>query len=285
MTDRELREALLAYTEPAASREAETKERIRAALPRRQTHPWRRAATLAACLAVMVAFFALTPPGHAAAAFLQEQVTAFIETLFPPKEVPVVLEGFEERPVHEPHGEEPSAEKREPGFVLYVDEERYEIEETAETFVVRPHPVVVSREDAAAGMPALLEGLSPEEAEALIDQRVAELEAFYASLPPCDLTVRHLPDVPPETAAEEARASLPGEVSEIEESTAVPAGLWMSASEGTDWDSPQTDVWLVSDNQGGSYQITVRYYLEAIEGHGGRFRAMVGTFQVLAPEN
>ena len=47
-----------------------------------------------------------------------------------------------------------------------------------------------------------------------------------------------------------------------------------------DWDALRMRVALVDDGCGGAYRITMQYFLEAAEGHGARFDAMLRTFTV-----
>ena len=50
---------------------------------------------------------------------------------------------------------------------------------------------------------------------------------------------------------------------------------------GQQWDSPVEVRDYISDEQGGCFRVTSRYYLEAAEGHGVRFAAIVDTFAVI----
>lgn len=173
------------------------------------------------------------------------QAAAFIETLFPPKEVTAMPEGQGGTAVYQPRGEE--AAETEPGFVLWVDEERYQVTETEEAFRVWPLN-------------------------------------WDGTLPDCDLTVRHLPETPPETAAEEVRAALAADYAETGEPAETTAGLLVTASDGTAWNDRQAEVHIRSDGRAGSFTITIRYFTEAAEGHGARFQAMLETFAVVQNE-
>ncbi|TQR17799.1 hypothetical protein [Psychrobacillus soli] len=50
---------------------------------------------------------------------------------------------------------------------------------------------------------------------------------------------------------------------------------------GTQWDSPVTNVYVVDNKNGGSFVITEKYFLEAAEGHGARFYAMLQEFEIV----
>ena len=141
------------------------------------------------------------------------------------------------------------SEKR--GFILYVNQESYHCREEDGVYLVEP------------------------------------LFAPPSELPPCRLEIVRYAYVSPQYAAEQAAAELRetyAEVSDITENSVL-GGLTVSASDGTAWDAAQADVYVVSDCQGGAYVLTARYFMEATEGHGVRFRDMVGTFEAVSPES
>ena len=78
-------------------------------------------------LVLIFAWFLQTPMGVAAVEKVQQAVTQLIEVLFPPMDILVTPEGRSEIVSHEAHGREPEAAV--PGFVIYVDEERYAMTE------------------------------------------------------------------------------------------------------------------------------------------------------------
>lgn len=103
--------------------------------------------------------------------------------------------------------------------------------------------------------------------------------------PECGLDIAHLPETSPDEAvqsAEEALSSRYAEVFREEESAVLPQSLYLRASAGTDWDSEQAELWFVNDGQGGTFVLASRYFLEAEEGLGLRFRDMVSSFQVVS---
>lgn len=245
MTEQELRQALEVYTCPEEGREEMLRRRVMKELSVTKRPSWGRGAAIAAGVLVMLTAVGLTPVGRAAAAELRQQAAAFIEMLFPPKEVPAMPEGQGETAVYQPRGEE--AAKAEPGFVLWVDEERYQVTETEETFRVWPLN-------------------------------------WDGTLRDCDLTVRHLPEMSPEAAVEEVRVALAADYAETGEPAETAAGLLVTASDGTAWNDRQAEVHIRSDGKSGSFTITIRYFTEAAEGHGARFRAMLETFAVVQNE-
>lgn len=289
MTEHELRAALKSYTQSGIDRLDDVRSSVLDHLPqeepvrtRRQSNRFGVVATAAAVLVLIVVL--QTPPGATAVEFVREQVAEIIELLFPPKDITITPEGIPEEIPHVAQGQEPE-ETSTPGFALYVDSERYDMTEENGVTYIRPHAYLPTREDIRMNNQALLEGLSPEEAEAEVDRLLAEQEAFYASLPTCEIEIVHLPDITPESAAENFHAQMPEKwafVSEITESS-QPAGLSFIASQGNEWDSPQEERYFVEDGQRGAFQLTIRYFLEATEGHGTRLRAMAETFSIIRP--
>ena len=170
MTDHELEIMLQSYTQSAADRHEEVGGYLLKTLPQKlpcKIQLFRRAPTAAAVPVTLYALFVQTPPATAMAAAVQATVTELIQLLFPPQTIEATLEGISEEIPHAAYGRVPEA--AEPGFAIYVDDERYQvIEENGSTFI-RPVPVVPTRKEIAAYNQALLEELSPTEAEAAID--------------------------------------------------------------------------------------------------------------------
>lgn len=105
--------------------------------------------------------------------------------------------------------------------------------------------------------------------------------------PECGLDILHLSGTAPDAArldAERAAGGYDGEISTEDLSAPLPDALYLRFSEGTAWDSEQTELWFVSDGQDGSFVLTARYFLEAEEGLGARFRDMVSSFRVVSPD-
>ena len=103
--------------------------------------------------------------------------------------------------------------------------------------------------------------------------------------PECGLDILHLSAVSPEEARDAAAEALKDRYTEIlleEESAAIPKSPCLRAGAGTDWDSEQAELWFVSDGQGGTFVLTARYFLEAEEGLGSRFRDMASSFRVVS---
>lgn len=205
----------------------------------------------AAVVLVMILAFFHTAPGVAALEIVKEAVTNFIETLFPPKDIPVYVEGETEVVHQEAGGQEPEIQQdgtvTAPGFVIYYDTERYTMTEENGTTYIR----FVTDGD----------------------------------LPPCEMTIKHIPGVAPEDAAEAARNEMEqcwDSVSEVRNLEAR-EGFAFAFSAGTSWNSACGDVFFLSDGRNGCFQLTARYFIEATEGHGSRFGQMVQTFEVIDP--
>ena len=246
MTDHELEMMLQSYTQSAADRQKEVRAHVLEALPEitpRKTHIGGQALAAAAVLIFLCALFVQTPPGTAMAATARETVAGLIQTLFPPKAAEVTLEGESEQASLTAHGQEPN--EATPGFAIYVDEDRYQVIVESNNTFIRPL--------AATGLV-------------------------------CEMEISHLPSTTPKSGIEAAQTQLAENfetISDISESN-TPNGWTFCASGGTAWDSPQEEVYFTSDGAKGCYQISLRYFLEAAEGHGARFRTMLETFTIVS---
>lgn len=105
------------------------------------------------------------------------------------------------------------------------------------------------------------------------------------NFPELGVDILHLPGTAPDTAKADAEAAMNDRyeaVTSKELAAALPGSLYLRASAGTDWDSEQAEFWFVDDGQGGTFVLTARYFLEAEEGMGMRFRDMVSSFRVVS---
>lgn len=164
-------------------------------------------------------------------------------------------------------------------FTIYVDEECYVMTVEDGVTYIRAIVSLPTEQDIRDSNSRLLEGLSPEEEEAEVRRMLAEQLAYINALPPCEIEIRHLPDTAPAAAAAAARSSMAAEwdVSEMMEWSSHD-GLLFQAFGGTAWDSPCQTLYFTGDGGEGAYQLTVRYFVEAAEGHGSRLKAMLETF-------
>ena len=209
---------------------------------------------LAAAIAlVMLLAFFQTAPGVAALEIVKEAVTSFIDTLFPPKDIPVEVEGETEVIHQEAGGQEPEMQEdgtvTVPGFAIYYDTESYTMsEENGVTYI----------------------------------RFITDNE-----LPPCEMEIKHIPGVAPEDAAEATRKEMEQSWDSVSElrNLETREGFVFAFYAGTNWDSACGDVFFLSDGGDGCFQLTSRYFIEATEGHGARFAQMVQTFEVIDAES
>ena len=261
---------------------------------REQTVPAKKAKSnrtvqfrIAAMIALVLAgiLFLQTPMGVAAVEIVKESVSRLIETLFPPKEIIVMPEGTPEVVHHEAQGRDPDEDT--PGFAMYVDTESYVMTEENGVYYVRQIPIEYDREEIRKQQAALLEGLSTEEQEAVIDTRIQELKDFYASLPANEIEIREIPDKEFSAYAEEIINQMSTDWEITEELIWVdrPLAYTFSVSGGNSWDSPHEVHYFVDNGKQGTFHIIARCYLEAAEGHGIRFMSMIQTFEIVSNQD
>ena len=114
---------------------------------------------------------------------------------------------------------------------------------------------------------------------------IRSIDSLPEGFPECGLDILHLPGTSLSGAEEAAREALKDRYTELtseELSAALPGSLYLRASAGADWDSEQAELWFVGDEQGGTFVLTARYFLEAEEGMGLRFRDMASSFRVIS---
>ena len=68
------------------------------------------------------------------------------------------------------------------------------------------------------------------------------------------------------------------------ESNPLLDGPMLQGSNGSAWDSSQTEVYIVSDQHNGVFIFTLEYYLDDTDGHAIRFRDMLQTFEVITAQ-
>lgn len=249
----------------------------------RKPHRLRYMRQLAAVitLILILTLFLNTAPGVAAVEYVKEKVTSLIEALFPPKKMTINVEGMEYEGDYTADGVEPevTAEAPQPGFAIYYDVDSYTMVKEGDITYIRPYLKSMTREEVLEIYGDFLSSLSEEEQE----RQIASLMNPQAapSLPNCEIEIIHL-DIPYAQTASQERAELEGQW-EITEAVAGNR-ITFSMCNGQEWDSPIEVRDYISDEQGGCFRITSRYYLEAAEGHGVRFAAIVNTFAVIPPQ-
>ena len=245
----------------------------------RKPHRLRYMRQLAAVitLILILTLFLNTAPGVAAVEYVKEKVTSLIETLFPPKKMTINVEGMEYEGDYAADGVEPevTAEAPQPGFAIYYDVDSYTMVKEGDITYIRPYLKAMTREEVLEIYGDYLSMLSEEERERQIASLMNPQPA--PALPDCEIEIVHL-DIP----YEQERAELESQW----ETTEAVAGnrITISMYSGQEWNSPVEVRDYISDEQGGCFRITSRYYLEAAEGHGVRFAAIVNTFAVIPPQ-
>ncbi len=243
--------------------------------------PYGRQIAAGLALILMLSLFLNTAPGAAAVEYVKEKVAGLIETLFPPKKMSIQIEGFPAEGYYVADGVEPetAGEAPEPGFAIYYDADHYTMVKEGDVTYIRPDRKPMTREEVLEAYGDSLSLLTEEEREreiaALMTQKPND------SLPACEIEITHL-DFPYEQAASREREEREGEW-EIQEFTDTNR-ITFHMQNGQEWDSLVEDRDYLSDEQGGCFRITRRYFLEAAEGHGARFEAIVDTFTVLPPQ-
>ena len=249
----------------------------------KKPHRLRYIQQLAAVIALilMLTVFLNTAPGVAAVEYVKEKISSLIETLFPPRKMTINIEGMEYEGDYAADGVEPevTAEAPQPGFAIYYDVDSYTMEKEGDITYIRPYLKSMTREEVLKIYGDSLSLLSEEERE----RQIASLmnPQLTSSLPDCEIEIVHL-DIPYEQTASQEWAELESQW----ETTEAVAGkrITISMCGGQEWDSPVEVRDYISDEQGGCFRITSRYYLEAAEGHGVRFAAIVDTFSVIPPQ-
>lgn len=134
-------------------------------------------------------------------------------------------------------------------FVIYIDEERYKMTDENGISIITP---------------------------------TIPLENQY---PEVSMTIKQVRGQKPEDVIMDlanALSSTIGETSDIETVTIPINSLQVRAIGGTDWNSPVVKHYVFDNQKNGSFIITQKYFVEALEGHGVRFDAMLKEFQIVA---
>lgn len=215
---------------------------------KRKTTHIRWIAAVIALVALLT--FLQTPPGVTALGIVKETFTNFIETLFPPKNISVIVEGDTEVTRQEAGGQEPDKQAdgaNTPGFAIYYDPEHY----------------TMTHENGVTYIRFNMEN----------------------ELPPCEMEIKHIPHTSAESVTKEVRTEMSEQWDSVSDVCRLDTreGLVFHYSAGKNWDSACGDVYFLGDGDDGCFQLTTRYFVEASEGHGARFDQMIKTFEVIHP--
>lgn len=102
--------------------------------------------------------------------------------------------------------------------------------------------------------------------------------------PEVSMEIKQIKDTSPKELVASLETKLATEytkVTEAETGTEPIEGFKLHGISGSEWDSPVTNVYVVDNRNGGSFVITEKYFLEAAEGHGARFYAMLQQFEII----
>ena len=121
--------------------------------------------------------------------------------------------------------------------------------------------------------------------------RIAEGSGIYyimpisstENMPTCQMTITWQGNITVEDAAQQQIAELSSSMETVCESRTdlLTSGLMIHGSNGSEWDSTQTEVYITSDLQGGVFISTLNYYLKDTDGHAVWFRDMLQTFEIV----
>lgn len=133
-------------------------------------------------------------------------------------------------------------------YVIYIDEERYKLiqGETSDIITTR-EPL----EDKYPEVTMEIKQVTDKSPEEIVSTLEKELKAEYTN------------------------------VTDAERVTEPIEGFKLHGISGSDWNSPVTNVYIVDNKNGGSFVIIEKYFLEAAEGHGARFYAMLQQFEIV----
>ncbi|MDN7246743.1 hypothetical protein QWY16_01710 [Planococcus shenhongbingii] len=179
----------------------------------------------------------------------EEEKPAIEEMFEAEKEVVIHIEGMEEKVKMQLN------KGKNEDYVIYIDEERYKMIKG--------------------------EGDEPDV--------ITTKEPLPEQYPEVLMTIEQVPEIDPDTLVDQVEADLKEEfpdLREVEQVTEPVEGYQLHgiANGGQKWDDPVVHAYVISNGQSGSFVITERYFLEAAEGHGARFYAMLQEFYIVELE-
>lgn len=219
---------------------------------------------IAAAAVLLVVLTAFTPAGQAA-------VSKIIDLFAPEKEVKTELEGTTEEHEYQLHtpeitpaeqAEETSGEtKQAMTYAMYIDGSRYSAETVEGVDWIKPMD-------------------------------------YPEDYPEVSMSIYQEKDKSPSEIAAELQNVITAEydtVYEPEEVESPVPSIHISAHDGLlegdiekkdmpQWDAKVIDIYLADNTQGGTFVITLKYFMEATEGHGERLTGMLKEFTVIPAE-
>lgn len=168
------------------------------------------------------------------------------EMFVPEKEVVQSIEGMDEETNVQLH------EGKDAEYVIYIDEERYKMIKG--------------------------EGHRPDV--------ITTKEELPENFPEVSMTIEQIPDAAPDILVsqyeEELKLEFP-DLRPVEQVTEPVEGYQLHGIQngGQQWNDEVVHAYVISNGKEGSFVITERYFLEAAEGHGARFYAMLQEFHIV----
>ena len=214
-------------------------------------HRWSWKRTIVLFAAVLALMTMLCGTAMAVSEDFRNYVFDLIGIFLPPKTETIMIEGLEEEIKYSSFGEIPDSSG--PGFAMYYDDESYTMSEENGVYIIRSIPV---------------NGVD------------------NSKYPPCEMVIAHS-DTDWETLCAQTREQMIPTWETVRDAAQYenPDRLVFTARNGASWDSPVEDHYFLPDGNTGCYHITARFFLEATEGHGCRFSAMVGTFTLVTDQD
>lgn len=109
-------------------------------------------------------------------------------------------------------------------------------------------------------------------------------EPLEERYPEVSMEIEQFSDVSPEDMVTKMEAMITSEYTKVTATETVTEpieGFKLHGISGSTWDSPVTNIYVIDNKNGGSFVITEKYFLEAAEGHGARFYAMLQQFEIV----
>lgn len=109
-------------------------------------------------------------------------------------------------------------------------------------------------------------------------------EPLEEKYPEVSMKIEQFKNISPEDMVATLETELASKYTKVTETESVMEpveGFKLHGISGSEWDSPVTNVYVVNNKHGGSFVITEKYFLEASEGHGARFYAMLQQFEII----
>lgn len=210
---------------------------------------FRRAMVLVAAILALTVLLCGT--AMAVSEDFRNYVFDIIGILLPPKTETILIEGLEEEINYASFGEIPSSTN--PGFAIYNDYDSYTMTEENGIYYIRP---------------VTIEGVD------------------NSQYPTCEMVIEHSTTDWQNLCTQAREQMRPNwEIMSEVEILNNPERLAFSVQDGMNWDSRVESHYFLSDGKDGAYHITAQYFLEAAEGHGVRFAAMVASFHLLTDQD